>query len=138
MRILVTRGSGVIGIAAIEELVQRRHHVRLLSRDGDDHAKRWTGVEAFPADVTDAASVHGAADGCDAVLHIAGVSADVVGTRNIVAEAVRAGARRFVYVSSLDHQSKREAEAIVAGSELRWTIVRPRDMSTVPETRWPR
>jgi len=76
------------------------------------------------------------------VLHIAGVAVDdeellesinVGGTRNIVAEAVRAGARRFVFLSSLGsdrgtssyHRSKRTAEAIVAESPLRWTILRP-------------
>src|SRR4051794_21318481 len=142
MHILVTGGRGVVGAAAVEELVQRGHRVRLLSRHGDDDAKRWNGVEAFRADVSDAASLDGAASACDAVLHIAGVAVDdadllqsinVDGTRNVVAEAVRAGARRFVFVSSLGsdrgtssyHRSKRAAEAIVRDSTLRWTILRP-------------
>jgi uncharacterized protein YbjT (DUF2867 family) len=142
MHILVTGGSGVIGTAAVEELLRRGHRVRLLSRHGEEDAKRWKGVGAFTADISDASTLEGAADGCFAVLHIAGVAVDdeetlmkvnVSGTRNIVAEAVRAGARRFIYLSSLGndsgsstyHQSKRDAEAIVKGSELRWTIVRP-------------
>ena len=41
MHILVTGGSGVIGAAAVEELVKRGHRVRLLSRHGDNDAKRW-------------------------------------------------------------------------------------------------
>jgi uncharacterized protein YbjT (DUF2867 family) len=114
MKILVTGGSGVAGTAAVEELVARGHQVRLLSRHGDDDAKRWKGVEPFPADVSDAASLAGAADGCFAVLHIAGVAVDddatlrkvnVDGTQNVVAEAVRAGARRFVLLSSLGSDS---------------------------------
>jgi uncharacterized protein YbjT (DUF2867 family) len=142
MHILVTGGSGVVGAAAVAELVKRGHRVRLLSRHGDDDAKRWNGVEAFRADVADAASLDGAASGCDAVLHIAGVAVDdedllesinVGGTRNVVAEAIRAGARRFVFLSSLGsdrgtsgyHGSKRAAEEIVRDSPLRWTIVRP-------------
>jgi uncharacterized protein YbjT (DUF2867 family) len=142
MRILVTGGSGVVGTAAVEELRRRGHHVRLLSRHADDDAKRWNAVEAFRADISDAASVRGAATGCDAVLHIAGVAVDdeerlqsinVDGTRNIVAEALRAAASRFVFLSSLGsdhgtsdyHRSKRDAEAIVRESALRWTIVRP-------------
>ena len=142
MHILVTGGSGVVGAAAVDELVKRGHRVRLLSRHGNDDAKRWNGVEAFPADVSDAASLDGAASACDAALHIAGVAVDdeellesinVGGTRNVVSEAVRAGARRFVFLSSLGsdrgtssyHRSKRAAEAIVRASGLHWTIVRP-------------
>jgi uncharacterized protein YbjT (DUF2867 family) len=142
MRILVTGGSGVVGTAAVAELVRRGYRVRLLSRHGDDDAKRWRGVEAFRADISDADAMRGAADGCAAVLHIAGVAVDdeerlqsinVEGTRNVVAEALRAKAARFVFLSSLGsdsgtsayHRSKRDAEAIVRESALRWTIVRP-------------
>jgi NADH dehydrogenase len=142
MHILITGGTGVVGAAAVSELLRRGHRVRLLSRHSDEDAKRWNGVEAFQGDVSDASSIRGAAEGCDATLHIAGVSTDdeelletvnVSGTRNIVAEAQRAGARRFVFVSSLGsgrgssryHRSKRAAEEIVRQSPLQWTILRP-------------
>jgi len=142
MRILVTGGSGVVGVAVVGELLERGHQVRLLSRHGDEDTKRWKGVEAFSADVSDSSTLDGASAECDAVLHIAGVAVDdeetltkvnAGGTRNIVAEALRAGAKRFVYLSSLGsdrgsssyHQSKRKAEGIVSASSLRWTIVRP-------------
>jgi uncharacterized protein YbjT (DUF2867 family) len=144
MKILVTGGTGVIGNGAIKELLRRGHAVRLLSRHAKDDAKQWPNVEAFEGDVADASSLRGAADGCDAVLHIAGVAAEeppevtfekvnVGGTRNILAEAARANARRFVFVSSLGaergsseyHQSKLAAEKLVAASSLDWLIVRP-------------
>lgn len=144
MNILVTGGSGVIGNATVQELL-RRHTVRLLSRHALEDTGRWPrGVEPFQGDVADAASVRGCASGCDAVLHIAGIAAEEPpertfenvnerGTRNLVAEALRDGVGRFVFVSSLGaergtsryHASKRACEEIVRGSGLRWTIVRP-------------
>jgi NADH dehydrogenase len=144
MKILVTGGSGVIGAGVIPELLRRDHHVRLLSRHADADADQWSGVEPFAGDVSNANSLRAAADGCDAVLHIAGIAAEhppdttfekinVGGTRNMLAEAARAQVRRFVFVSSLGadhgtsayHRSKLEAERLVQTSPLAWTIVRP-------------
>lgn len=144
MKILVTGGTGVIGEGAVPELLSRGHAVRLLSRHAKEDAQQWSGVEPFAGDVSDASSITGAADGCDVVLHIAGIAAEhppevtfanvnVGGTRNLLAEATRANVKRFVFVSSLGadtgksdyHQSKREAEQLVQQSSLDWTIVRP-------------
>lgn len=144
MKVLVTGGTGVIGNGVVAELLRRGHTVRLLSRHANDDAKQWNDVEPFDGDVADASSVRGAVDGCDAVLHIAGIAAEhppevtfdkinVGGTQNIVAEAMRANARRFVFVSSLGadrgssdyHRSKLAAEKAVEGSTLNWLIVRP-------------
>ena len=144
MKIIVTGGSGVIGQGVIPELLSRGNEVRLLSRHASDDVKQWDGVESFDGDVSDAATITGAASGCDAVVHIAGIVTEeppeqtfervnVGGTRNILAEATRAGVKRFVYVSSLGadsgtseyHQSKRDSEAFVQQSGLAWTIVRP-------------
>ncbi|HYK00594.1 MAG TPA: NAD(P)H-binding protein [Thermoanaerobaculia bacterium] len=144
MKILVTGGSGVIGEGVIPELIARGHGVRLLSRHAEDDAKQWPGVEPFNGNVADAASLANAADGCDAVLHIAGIvaenppevtfqSVNIDGTRNLIAEAKRAQVRRFVFVSSLGadrgesdyHKSKRAAEKVIESSGLDWTIVRP-------------
>ena len=104
--------------------------------------KQWKGVEPFTADV--AASVTGAASGCDVVLHIAGIVSEdppeltfekvnVGGTRNIIDEAERAAVKRLVFVSSLGadlgtsdyHRSKLDAEKLVERSRLAWTIIRP-------------
>jgi NADH dehydrogenase len=144
MRVLVTGGTGVIGEGVIPELISRGHTVRLLSRHAKEDAKQWNGVEPFVGNVADAASVTGAADGCEVVLHIAGIasedppdltfeSVNVGGTRNMIAEATRAQVKRFVFVSSLGadtgasdyHRSKREAEQVVQQSAIDWTIVRP-------------
>ena len=144
MRILVTGGTGTVGEAVVTELARRGHDVRLFSRHAGDEASDWpASVTGVDGDVGDAAAVSGAADGCDVVLHMAAVEREsppdatfarvnVDGTRHVLAEAGRAGVRRFVYVSSLGaergttayHVSKREAEALVRGSGLQWTICR--------------
>lgn len=145
MHVLVTGGSGVIGTAVVDHLLRRGHNVRLFSRNAERDAEQWgSEVEPYPGDITRDADVHGAATGCDAVLHIVGIvresppevtfaSVNVEGTRRMVREAERAGVRRFVYLSSLGadrgdndyHRSKREAEAVTREFDGTWLICRP-------------
>lgn len=145
MLVLVTGGTGVVGLSAVGALVAKGHTVRLLSRNADEDSRRWpVGVESWPASVSDIKALKGAFDGCDLVLHIAGIVAEappevtfentnVEGTRNVVTEAHRAGVGRLIYVSSLGadtgesayHKSKRRAEEIVRGFAGGWTILRP-------------
>jgi uncharacterized protein YbjT (DUF2867 family) len=144
VKVLVTGGTGVVGHAAITELLQRGHEVRLLSRGARDDARAWAGpVEPFPGDVGDANAIRGAATGCDAVLHIAGIVEEsgpdatferinVTGTANVIGEAARAGVTRLIFVSSLGahrgesayHRSKLEAESLVRQFDGEWSIVR--------------
>jgi NADH dehydrogenase len=144
MKILVTGGTGVIGEGVIPELLGRGHAVRLLSRHATEDARQWPGVEPFEGDVADGASIANAAEGCETVLHIAGIVSEeppettfakvnVGGTRNLLGESKRANVQRFLFVSSLGadagasgyHRSKRESEQLVQRSGLPWTIVRP-------------
>jgi len=144
MRVLVTGGTGVVGVAAVNALLARGHSVRLLSRSADRAVAQWRqGVEAFAGNVAGAETIAGAATGCDAVLHLAGIieeeppdrtyeRVNVQGTQNVVEEAARAGATRFVYVSSLGaergssayHRSKFAAETSVSFFPGDWCIVR--------------
>ena len=145
MQILVTGGTGVIGASTVAALLERGHRVLLLFRHAERDALVWPkGVTAIEGDVADAASVFGTAEGCDVVVHLVAVvdeappdvtfqRVNVDGTRNIVAEAERAGVRRIVYVSSLGcergtspyHQSKVAGEEIVRGFSREWIVVRP-------------
>ena len=143
MRVLVTGGTGVVGRSTITALLQHGHAIRLVSRHADRDAAQWPhGVSAIRADVTDAASLGGAADGCDVVLHLTAIVAEhgantfervnVEGARNVLREAERARVPRFLYVSSLGadrgesayHRSKRQAEAVVRQFNGAWTILR--------------
>ena len=144
MRVLVTGGTGVVGRSAVTALLQRGHVVHLLSRQAQRDAAQWPhGVTPVSGNVANAESIAGAADGCDAVLHLTAIVSEhgnqtfervnVEGTRNVMREAERAGARKFVYVSSLGadrgespyHQSKRKGEAIVRQFTGSWVVLRP-------------
>lgn len=145
MKVLVTGGSGVVGEAAVTELVRRGHTVRLLSRNAEKDVEQWpTGVESWPGSVSEPDQLKGCADGCDLVLHVAGIveeqppeitfeAVNVDGTRTIMKEAERAKVGRFIYVSSLGaetgqspyHRSKRRAEEIVRNFAGGWIILRP-------------
>lgn len=144
MRILVTGGTGVVGVGAVTELLKRQHTVVLVSRHAKDDAAQWPyGVIAREGDVSNAASLNGVADGCDAVLHIVGIveesppdvtfeRVNVQGTQHMIAEAQRAGVPRFVFVSSLGapvgtsdyHVSKQKAEAATRRFAGSWSIAR--------------
>ena len=145
MKVLVTGGTGVIGQAAVKELLQRGYAVRVLSRNADQDSQQWPEpVESWPAEITDETELQGCSEGCDLVLHLAGImeesppdhtyeSVNVEGTRRILREAERCKVGRLIYVSSLGadagtsayHRSKRRAEEIVRGFAGGWIILRP-------------
>ncbi len=145
MRVLVTGGSGVVGTGVVTELLRQGHSVVLLARHAAADARQWpSGVTPHQGDVANPASLSGAADGCDAVLHVVGIveerppdatfqRVNVDGTAHVLEEARRAGVTRFVSVSSLGaphgasgyHRSKFEAEKLVRRFGGNWTICRP-------------
>ncbi|MDB4880907.1 MAG: NAD-dependent epimerase/dehydratase [Gemmatimonadetes bacterium] len=144
MKVLVTGGSGVVGQGTVTELLARGHEVVLLARHAREDARQWpSGVTPRPGDVSDAASIRGAADGCEVVLHMVGIveesgsatfdAVNVRGTANMLAETERAGIRRFIYVSSLGapagasdyHRSKAEGERLAKAFTGKWVICRP-------------
>lgn len=145
MKVLVTGGTGVVGQAAVTELLRQGYSVRVLSRNADEDSKHWPGlVDAWSAALTDQAALKGCAEGCDLVLHLAGImeesppeetyeTVNVEGTRSIVREAERCRVGRLIYLSSLGadagnsayHRSKRRAEEIVKGFAGGWIILRP-------------
>jgi nucleoside-diphosphate-sugar epimerase len=145
MKVLVTGGSGVVGKPAVDALVARGHTVRLFSRNAERDSEMWaSGVEPYPGSIGSDAEVRGAAEGCDAVLHVAGIveeappevtfdNVNVQGTRRIVEEAERAGVDRLIYVSSLGadtgtseyHGSKRAGEEIAQRFSGNWLVLRP-------------
>ena len=118
MRVLVTGGTGFVGSHTVAALVQAGHTVRLLVRSPRRIAPGLrplgvAGVSHVVGDVTDAASVREALDGCDAVLHAASVvslhvrDADrILETNRVSAElvlgqAVERGLDPVIHVSSI-------------------------------------
>ena len=115
MRVMVTGGTGFIGYHSSRALQRAGHEVCLLVRSVDKVKRLW-GNSSPPCvlgDVSDAASVKRALDGCDAVLHSAAMvstsavdagrvyDTNVGGTRRVVASALDQGVGAIVYVSSV-------------------------------------
>ena len=164
--ILVTGGTGFIGPKVVHALRAEERDVRCLVRRPSKAGtlKSW-GCELAEGDVTDAASLRAALEGCDAVVHlvsiITGSKADfrrvmTEGTQNLAAAAQAAGVRRFVLMSALGvseqtralvpyYESKWEMEQAVQASGLEHVIFRPsfvfgRDGGALPlfvkQVRW--
>lgn len=145
MKVLVTGGTGVIGESTVRALHRRGHSVRVLTRRAGRDETWWPeGVDGWSGDVANHASIRGAGDGCDVVVHIAGIAEEhppeetfravnIDGTRYVVMECERAEVRKLVYVSSLGadkgtsayHKSKLAAEGVVQAFSREWLVLRP-------------
>jgi nucleoside-diphosphate-sugar epimerase len=116
-KLLVTGAPGWLCDALLASLARdpmpALGSVRCLVKhpDGNDPRKRWgMDAEIVAGDLTDPASLQRAAQGVDTVLHAAAIihvtriedyyRVNAMGTRNLARAAARAGARRFVYVST--------------------------------------
>lgn len=111
--ILLTGATGLVGSHAARLFHEHGWRVRALARPTSDvRFLEELDATVVLADVTEPASLSGAAEGCEAVVHAAarlGASdpwerfreVNVEGTRHVLSEAVRAGCRRFVHLSSV-------------------------------------
>lgn len=144
MRVFVTGGSGFVGSAVIEQLLEKGHEVRaLVNRRDLGFGER---VSSVRGDLFDAEALQRGMSGADAVIHLVGIimerpSKGVTferihhqGTRSVVDAARRAGVKRYVHMSALGtrpdavstyHKTKFAAEEYVRASGLDWTIFRP-------------
>jgi NADH dehydrogenase len=146
--ILVTGGTGFVGPKVVHALRERDLPVRCLVRKPSSAATEalsaW-GCELVQGDVTDAASLRRAVEGCDVVVHLVAIRQGSrekferimeQATRDLVAAAKEAGARRFVLMSALGtseetkdlvpyYHAKWDMEQTVAGSGLEHVIFRP-------------
>ena len=126
--ILVTGGSGFLGINLIRYLLARGHRVRSLDIREFDYADCRDAIEVHTGDIRDTAAVARAMAGVDDVVHGAMalplypphdiMTTGIDGTRNLLAEAQRRGVGRFVHISSTavygipDHHPLREDDRL--------------------------
>jgi len=164
--ILVTGGTGFVGLKVVHALRAEGRDVRCLVRDPSraDTLRSWE-CEVVQGDVTDPTSLGRAVAGCDVVVHLVAIIAgrrsdfDRVmtrGTQDLVAAAKEADVRRFVLMSALGlsektrtltpyYAAKWEMESTVQASGLEHVIFRPsfvfgRDGGVLPifirQVRW--
>jgi dihydroflavonol-4-reductase len=130
--VFVTGGSGLVGRALIERLLSDGRRVRALARSGGSAAAlEAMGAEVARGDVLDSDSLERGMSGCTVVYHVAGVNAfclrdysslyrvNVLGSRNVVLSARRAGIERVVYTSSAATLGERHGTVGTEDSEHR-------------------
>ncbi len=111
-KVLVTGGTGFLGVHLVRALVQRHYDVRILARNPDAVCSQThLAVEAVAGDIRSPEDVRRAVQGCEGVFHLAAkvtlsakeadeiFAVNVEGTRNVMQAARDAGVRRVVHVS---------------------------------------
>ncbi len=109
MKILVTGSQGAIGRRLVKVLQKAGHTLRTLDRAAASPESEW---EHLPGDVRDISLVRRAAQGMDAVVHLAALLTDspgedllytvnIQGTWNVLMACVEAGVPRLVNFSSI-------------------------------------
>jgi len=114
-KILVTGGAGYVGAVLVPKLVKAGHEVRVLDIFLYAEPTLFTDeVKVFAGDMRDRELVKQSLEGCDTVIHLAGISNDPCSdldpqlTRDVnigaseflIDEAKRVGVKRFINASS--------------------------------------
>jgi dihydroflavonol-4-reductase len=157
--VLVTGGSGFIGVHVILKLLAASHEVRTTVRHPDRNKDvlamlREGGIEAadrlsfFTADLTADEGWREAARGCDYVMHVASPLPSIVpddeaeliapardGTLRALRAARDAGARRVVVTSSFAAIAYGHPPRAKAFDETDWTILDGPDVQPYPKSK---
>lgn len=142
-RVFLTGGSGFVGRAIIDALLERGRTVRALVRRTPIDRP---GVESVQGDLFNPSRLADAMRDCSAVIHLVGIIRESPrdgqtfervhfdAARGVIEAAGQAGVRRFVHMSALGARidspsdyarTKALAEDYLRHSGLAWTIYRP-------------
>jgi nucleoside-diphosphate-sugar epimerase len=118
--LLITGGTGFVGINLISEMGKTRKDIRILSKDFERAKKMYPRYEVFKGDITRKETLSGVSKDVDTVIHLAGTVSyskprdeifrvNVKGTRNILKSCERAD--KFVFSSSVSVYGEVKGEA---------------------------
>jgi nucleoside-diphosphate-sugar epimerase len=111
MRVLVTGGSGAVGKAVVDRLVNSGYSLRVIGRKP---GLKIEGAEYQTCDVNDFARLQEVMRGCEAVVHMAAIPnpalatpdeiirVNCAGTFNVFQAAAQEGIRRVIQASSIN------------------------------------
>lgn len=114
-KVFITGGTGFIGGNLIEKLLKKGYKVKALVRSKKKIEKfPWKdSIEIVNGDILEPESFKDKISDCEVVIHSAAIiefwnkrwdkvyQANVIGTRNILDEALKAGIKKFVHISSV-------------------------------------
>lgn len=143
--IFIAGASGFVGGHLVDALLENGQKLRCLARsERTQKSLKGKGVEVISGDITEPETLEGALNDIDFVIHLVGIIAEkgsatfqkvhIEGTKNLVAEAKKAGVKHFFYQSALGadldswsgyFSTKALAEEIVRKSGIPYTIFRP-------------
>jgi NADH dehydrogenase len=145
MKVTITGATGFVGTAVVNELLRRRHGIRVLARRPEAAVSRFNHpVEVAAGDILEPAKLAAAFAGAEAVIHLVGIiveneghSFDEIhrqGAENVVRAAREASISRYLHMSAMGaspdspseySRTKAGGEEAVKSSGLDWTIFRP-------------
>jgi len=112
MKVLVTGANGLLGHHVVMQLQKANHDIRIILRGSREIYFDMTNVESVGGNFTDYDSLKIAADGCDAIIHIAAVTStnllhyedyrkvNVEGAANVIKVANELNINRLIFVST--------------------------------------
>ena len=147
MNIAITGGTGFLGLNLARFLIQNGHFPTVISRGLSKNTKAvqsLSNINYQAIGLKDQSKLYYAFNGCDAVAHLAGINKEISkddfkdchvdATERVIYAARKASVKKILLVSYLNarphknskyHQSKWEAEELVRGSGLDYTILKP-------------
>ncbi len=109
-RVLITGGSGFLGINLARFLYKKEYAIRLIDIVKFDYKDMNDKVEFILGDIRDQTKLNDAAKNCNIIIHTAAAlplykeedirSTEVQGTKNVIEAAKKAKAERLIHISS--------------------------------------
>ena len=114
-KIFITGGTGFIGGNLVEKLINKGYRVKILIRDKNKlKPYNWKDkVEILIGDITEPETFQNKTQDCEIIIHAAAIIAfwnrlwkkvykvNVIGTKNVLDEALRSNCKKFIHISSV-------------------------------------